>query len=68
VRGPAGAVLILPIIATYSPIERIWLRRHLPEDTIRKHDAMAGDDEEHAERVADDLLNVDERATERKKT
>jgi len=68
VWGPAGAVLILPIIAAYSPIERIWLRRHLPEDTIRKHDAMAGDDEEHAERVADDLLNVDERATERKKT
>ena len=68
VWGPAGAVLILPIIAAYSPIERIWLRRHLPEDTIRKHDAMAGDDEEHAERVADDLLNVDERATEREKT
>jgi len=68
VWGPAGAVLILPIIAAYSPIERIWLRRHLPEDTIRKHDAMAGDDEEQAERVADDLLNVDERATERKKT
>jgi len=68
VWGPAGAVLILPIIAAYSPIERIWLRKHLPADTIRKHDAMAGDDEEHAERVADDLLNVDERATERKKT
>ena len=68
VWGPAGAVLILPIIAAYSPIERIWLRKHLPADTIRKHDAMAGDDEEQAERVADDLLNVDERATERKKT
>jgi len=71
-RGRAAPVsastAVLPIIAAYSPIERIWLRRHLPEDTIRKHDAMAGDDEEHAERVADDLLNVDERATEREKT
>ena len=67
VFGPAGAVLILPLAAAYPPIERIWLRRHLAPDTIPKHDAMEGDDAERAERVADDVLNVDERATERKK-
>ena len=68
VFGPVGAVLILPIAAAYPPIERIWLRRHLAVDTITKHDAMEGDDAARAERVADDVLNVDERATEREKT
>lgn len=67
VFGPAGAVLILPLAAAYPPIERIWLRRHLAPDTIGKHDAMEGDDAERAERVADDVLNVDERETERVK-
>jgi len=60
VYGPAGAVLILPIIAAYPPIERIWLRRHLAPDTIPKHDAIEGDDAERAERVADRVLNADE--------
>lgn len=67
VFGPAGAVLILPLAAAYPPIERIWLRRHLAPDTVGKHEAMEGDDAERAEQVADDVLNVDERATERKK-
>ena len=67
VFGPAGAVLILPIAAAYPAIERIWLRRHLAADTVGKHEAMGGDDAERAERVADDVLDVDERASERKK-
>ena len=66
VYGPAGAVLILPLAAAYPSIERIWLRRSLAPDTISKHDAMEGDDDARAERVADDVLNVDERATERR--
>ncbi len=67
IYGPVGAVLILPLAAVYPSIERIWLRRSLAPDTISKHDAMEGDDEARAERVTDDVLNVDERATERKK-
>jgi predicted PurR-regulated permease PerM len=65
VYGPVGAVLILPLAAAYPPIERIWLRRSLAPDTISKHDAMEGDDAERAERVTDDVLDVDERATPR---
>jgi predicted PurR-regulated permease PerM len=65
VYGPVGAVLILPLAAAYPPIERIWLRRSLAPDTVSKHDAMEGDDEAQAERVADDVLNVDERAERR---
>lgn len=54
--GPLGAVLILPLAAAYAPFERIWLRHKLAPDTIPKHDAIEGDDEARAERVADDVL------------
>jgi predicted PurR-regulated permease PerM len=58
VAGSAGAVLILPFAAAYPSIERIWLRRHLAPDTISKHDAIASDDPNRAERVADDVLST----------
>jgi predicted PurR-regulated permease PerM len=54
--GPLGAILILPLAAAYSPIERIWLRHKLAPDTIRKHDAIEGDDPERAERVTEDVM------------
>ena len=36
-QGPAGAVLILPFVAAYPIVERIWLRDKLPDDTVEKH-------------------------------
>ena len=39
--GPIGAVLILPFAAGYPIVERIWLRRHLPADTVPRHEALA---------------------------
>jgi len=36
-QGPAGAVLILPFVAAYPIVEKIWLREKLPEDTVEKH-------------------------------
>jgi hypothetical protein len=36
-QGVAGAVLILPIVAAYPIVERIWLRDELPRDTIARH-------------------------------
>jgi putative heme transporter len=36
-QGPVGAVLILPFVAAYPIVERIWLRDRLPEDTVEKH-------------------------------
>ena len=35
--GIIGAIAILPIVASYPIIERLWLRPHLEEDTIQKH-------------------------------
>lgn len=46
VAGVVGAIVILPIVASYPIIERIWLRRHFEPDTVAKHTQI--DDEAHA--------------------
>jgi predicted PurR-regulated permease PerM len=45
VAGVAGVIIILPLVASYPIIERIWLRRHLESDTVAQHDRI--DAEEH---------------------
>jgi predicted PurR-regulated permease PerM len=39
-QGVLGAVLILPLVAAYPIIERIWLREELPPDTVARHEAI----------------------------
>ena len=39
-QGVIGAIIAMPIAAAYPIIERIWLRRHLPEDTVPRHQAI----------------------------
>ena len=39
-QGVMGAVLILPFVAAYPIVERIWLREQLPEDTQAIHEAI----------------------------
>ena len=39
-QGAIGAVLALPIAAAYPIVERIWLREHLPPDTVEKHEEL----------------------------
>jgi predicted PurR-regulated permease PerM len=39
-QGPIGAILILPVVAAYPIIERIWLRDELPSDTVTRHEAI----------------------------
>lgn len=44
-QGALGAVLILPFVAAYPIVERIWLREQLPDDAVPRHEAMSrGDD------------------------
>jgi len=40
-QGAAGAILILPFVAAYPIVERLWLRDQLPEDTVEKHEELA---------------------------
>ena len=41
-QGAIGAVLALPIAAAYPIVERIWLREHLPPDTVERHEELEG--------------------------
>ncbi|HEX3069420.1 MAG TPA: AI-2E family transporter [Thermoanaerobaculia bacterium] len=40
-QGVAGAILILPFVAAYPIVERLWLRDSLPEDTVKRHEELA---------------------------
>jgi predicted PurR-regulated permease PerM len=40
-QGLLGAVLVLPLVAAYPIIERIWLKRYLAEEVIADHRALA---------------------------
>jgi|GEM_PF-335002 len=39
--GLIGAVLILPVVAAYPIVERIWLARYLSHEVIKDHSALA---------------------------
>ena len=54
--GPIGAILLLPVAAAYPAIEHIWLRQHLPEETVPRHDAMKSDSEVVVERATEEAL------------
>ena len=45
VGGVVGAIAILPLIASYSVIEKIWLKPYLERDTVEKHDEL--EEKEH---------------------
>lgn len=38
--GVIGALIALPIAAVYPTVERMWLRDHLPDETVREHRAI----------------------------
>jgi predicted PurR-regulated permease PerM len=40
-QGVVGAILILPFVAAYPIVERLWLRDKLPADTVEKHEELA---------------------------
>jgi predicted PurR-regulated permease PerM len=39
-QGALGAILILPLVAAYPIVERIWLRDKLPDDTVARHEKI----------------------------
>jgi hypothetical protein len=43
-QGILGAILVLPVVAAYPIIEKIWLRQYLSPDVLRDHDALDRDD------------------------
>jgi predicted PurR-regulated permease PerM len=54
--GLIGAVLVLPLVAAYPIIERIWLARYLSPEVIRDHKALARSAETGNETAVDAVL------------
>jgi hypothetical protein len=38
--GVLGAILILPFVAAYPIVERIWLHEYLSDEVVRDHKAL----------------------------
>jgi predicted PurR-regulated permease PerM len=59
-QGLIGAVLVLPLVAAYPIIERIWLAEYLAPEVVRDHSALAKTvDSDHHEQVVDAVLQGD---------
>jgi len=48
IAGVIGVIIVLPLVASYPIIERIWLRPYLECETLQEHQEI--DDNEHGER------------------
>jgi predicted PurR-regulated permease PerM len=40
VAGVVGVIIVLPLVACYPIVERIWLRQYLERDTVKRHDEL----------------------------
>ena len=63
-EGLIGAVLVLPLVAAYPIIERIWLRGYLNPEVLKDHRALADLDDTERERVLLEVLQGEEHAGE----
>ena len=55
-QGLIGAVLVLPLVAAYPIIERIWLASYLAPDVVKDHSALAKSEGETHAAVVDAVL------------
>jgi len=55
-QGLIGAVLVLPLVAAYPIIERIWLASYLAPEVVKDHSALAKSDGETHEAVVAAVL------------
>jgi predicted PurR-regulated permease PerM len=56
-QGVAGALLVLPIVAAWPIVERIWLRETLPDDTIEMHDRLESEDGEESAEATSEVVD-----------
>ncbi|HEX2657999.1 MAG TPA: AI-2E family transporter [Polyangia bacterium] len=66
--GLIGAVLILPVVAAYPIVERIWLAKYLSHEVIKDHNALAksagSDNQVDAEVAVENVLQGQKHAWE----
>jgi predicted PurR-regulated permease PerM len=63
--GLMGAILILPVVAAYPTIERIWLADYLGKQVIADHNALARAAESHDSGAIKTVLRAEKHADER---
>lgn len=59
-QGILGAILVLPLVAAYPIVERIWLREYLAREVIEDHSALAKAAETGSEAEVDAILQGEE--------
>lgn len=59
-QGLLGCVLVLPLVAAYPIIERIWLKSYLAPEVIQDHSALARAAETGRDTAIDAVLNGEE--------
>jgi hypothetical protein len=55
-QGLIGAVLVLPLVAAYPIIERIWLHDYLSSEVIHDHSALERAAESGSDQAVDAVL------------
>lgn len=65
-QGIVGAVIVLPLVAAYPIIERIWLKGYLAPEVIQDHSALARAAESGRETAIDAVLNGEEHPISRR--
>ena len=61
--GILGAILVLPFVAAYPIIERIWLHEYLSDEVITDHSALAAAAVTGSDRAVEKVLRGDEHPT-----
>jgi predicted PurR-regulated permease PerM len=65
-QGIIGAVIVLPLVAAYPIIERIWLREYLAPEVIQDHSALVRAAETGRDTAIDAVLNGEEHPISRR--
>lgn len=65
-QGIIGAVIVLPLVAAYPIIERIWLKDYLAPEVIQDHSALARAAETGRDTAIDAVLNGEEQPLSRR--
>ena len=63
-QGILGAVLILPLVAAYPIVERIWLHEYLSDEVLTDHSALQEAAENGSDAAVDRVLRGQERPGE----
>jgi putative heme transporter len=62
--GVLGAVLVLPLVAAYPIIERIWLHEYLSDEVLKDHSALEQAAEAGTDRAVEKVLRGEKHGNE----